>query len=288
MTNLQYMIRITPFLLMHVICLSVFWVGYSHTALLLCGLMYLLRLFSITAFYHRYFSHKSFKTSRLLQFVFAVIGASSTQKGPLWWAAHHRNHHRYSDTDKDEHSPLHGFFVSHVGWFLKDKNFSAPYENIKDFQKFPELRWLDRNHILIPIITLALIYALGELLFVYAPELGTNGLQLVIWGFFISTVLSTHATLSINSIAHVWGSRPYQTEDDSRNNLLLAIMTLGEGWHNNHHYYSGSVRQGFHWWQIDITYYILYLMKCLGLVWDLRPVHPKVYEQVTATTKGSH
>ncbi|MDY7025764.1 MAG: acyl-CoA desaturase [Pseudomonadota bacterium] len=277
-------LHITPFLLMHLACLGVIWVGVSPIAVLVCAVMYGLRMFSITAFYHRYFSHKAFKTSRAVQFIFAIIGASSTQKGPLWWAAHHRHHHRHSDTKEDQHSPLHGFFQSHVGWFLQPRNFSAPYDLIKDFARFPELRWLDRNHVLIPVFTGAALYVLGSALAAYAPSLETNGFQMLVWGFFISTVLSTHITLMINSLAHVWGSRRYNTKDHSRNNWLLALLTFGEGWHNNHHFFPASARQGFFWWEIDLSYYVLKAMSAVGLIWDVKPVHQKAYQAVHHTT----
>lgn len=265
-------VRVIPFIFIHVACLAVIWVGWSPVAVATAVVLYLVRMFAITAFYHRYFSHKTFKTSRPVQFLFAVMGASATQRGPLWWAAHHRQHHRASDTEDDPHSPRKGFWWSHVLWFLSDKHFRADYRRVQDWQKFPELVWLDRHDLLIPFILSMVLFALGSALATWWPELGTNGLQMMVWGYFISTVCLTHATLSINSLAHRWGSRRFDTEDDSRNNGLLALITLGEGWHNNHHYYQGSARQGFFWWEIDISYYIIRLMGMLGIVWDIKEV----------------
>ncbi|HDZ16046.1 MAG TPA: acyl-CoA desaturase, partial [Methylophaga aminisulfidivorans] len=234
-----------------------------------------IRMFAITAFYHRYFAHKSFETSRFCQFLFAVIGASATQRGPLWWAAHHRYHHRHADTDNDPHSPKRGFIWSHMGWFLSKKHFQADYNLVPELARFPELRYLDRFDVFVPIVLAITLYFVGEWLNLINPALQTSGWQLVVWGYFISTVVLLHATLLINSLAHHWGSRRYDTSDDSRNNFLLALMTLGEGWHNNHHYHSASARQGFYWWEIDISFYFLLLMKKCHLIWDVKTVSPE-------------
>lgn len=273
-------LRVTPFILMHFACVAVFFVGVSPVAIIFAFAFYLIRMFAITGFYHRYFSHKSFKTTRFIQGLFAIIGASSTQKGALWWAAHHRHHHRHADTDEDVHSPVNkGFLWSHMGWFLSDKHFATQHHLIRDFAKYPELVWIDRFALVIPVIFAVAIYFIGEWIRHVAPSLGVDGWQLVVWGFFVSTVCLTHATLLINSLAHKWGNQKYDTGDESRNNFLLAIITLGEGWHNNHHYCPGTVRQGFHWWQIDITYYLLKIMSWFGLVWDLKLVPKKAYQQ---------
>lgn len=269
--------RIIPFILLHISCLAVFFVGFSWFAVIVMIAFYLLRMFAITAFYHRYFSHKAFKTSRAVQFIFALIGVMSTQNGPLWWAAHHRYHHRHADQIEDLHSPRDGFWYSHIGWFLNKKNYATQDNLVKDWVKYPELRWLDRHSVLISVLTAASFWIVGTLLEKLAPQLGTNGLQLLVWGFLISTVILTHMTLTINSFAHRFGFRTYPTEDDSRNNWFLAIITLGEGWHNNHHYCPASVRQGFVWWQIDLSFYILRLMAMVGLVWDLVPIPAKAF-----------
>ena len=266
-------LRAVPFLGMHLACLGVIWVGWSPFAIGTALLLYLVRMFAITGFYHRYFSHRTFRTSRPLQFVFAVIGASSVQRGPLWWAAHHRHHHVHSDEPDDSHSPSQdGFWWSHTGWFLSRMNFPTRKNRIRDFSRYPELVFLDRFDMLVPFLLALSLLLLGMLLEQVAPQLGVTGGQLLIWGFFISTVVLYHATFSINSLAHAFGRRRYETRDDSRNNFWLALITLGEGWHNNHHHYPASARQGFFWWEVDLTYYGLKLMESIGLVWDLRGV----------------
>jgi len=269
--------RIIPFIGMHLACLAVFWVGVSATALAVAGGLYLLRMFAITGFYHRYFSHRSFKTSRAAQLLFGIIGASSVQRGPLWWAAHHRQHHAYPDRPEDPHSPRHkGFWVSHMGWFLTQGGFRPDMTRVRDLQQFPELRWLDRFDVAVPVALAVGLFAAGNWLAAHHPALGTNGWQLLVWGFFVSTVVLYHATYTINSLCHVYGRRRYETGDDSRNNAWLALVTLGEGWHNNHHYYPTSVRQGFYWWEVDLTFYGLKLLSWLGIVWDLKPIPASV------------
>jgi stearoyl-CoA desaturase (delta-9 desaturase) len=270
-------LRVSPFIGLHLACLAVFWVGFSWFALWTALALYLIRMFAITGFYHRYFSHKSFRTSRAVQFAFAVVGASAVQRGPLWWAAHHRNHHRHADTDADVHSPVtRSFFVSHMGWFLTPRGFPTDQAVIPDLMRYPELRWLDRFDLLVPVALAVGLFALGWVLETQAPGLGTDRWQLLVWGFFVSTVVLFHVSVSINSLAHRWGTRRYATRDNSRNNALLALLTLGEGWHNNHHHYPGSARQGFHWWEVDITYYGLRALAALGLVHGLRPVPEKM------------
>lgn len=267
-------LRILPFIGMHLMCAGVIWVGVSSTALLVAAALYVLRLVAITGFYHRYFSHRTFRTSRPVQFVFAVLGTMAVQRGPLWWAAHHRHHHAHADEEHDSHSPTrHGFWWSHFGWFMNRSNFGTRSELIQDLTRYPELRWLDRFDIVPPIALAVLLYVFG-------------GAQLLIWGFFISTVLLHHVTFTVNSLAHRFGRRRYATSDDSRNNWWIALLTFGEGWHNNHHHFPGSVRQGFYWWEIDLTYYLLRAMAACGLVWDLKPVPERIREarQIRAGT----
>jgi stearoyl-CoA desaturase (delta-9 desaturase) len=264
--------RIIPFIALHLACLAVLWVGVSWVAVVVALASYALRMFAITAFYHRYFSHRTFKTSRPVQFVFALIGAASTQRGPLWWAAHHRHHHKAADREDDPHSPRHGFLWSHMGWFLSRKHFGTDHSQIPDLVKYPELRLLDRYDLLVPVAYATGMFFLGVGLNAAFPNLGTSGWQMLVWGYFVSTVVLIHVTLTINSLAHVWGRRRYATSDDSRNNWFLALLTLGEGWHNNHHHYPGSARQGFYWWEIDISYYVLRAMSWVGLVSDLKSV----------------
>ena len=266
-------LRTAPFVAMHLACLGVIWAGVSATALAVATGLYALRMFALTGFYHRYFSHKTFRTSRAVQFTFALIGAACVQRGPLWWAAHHRHHHRHADTALDPHSPgVHGFLWSHMGWFLTPRAFRTNLDRVPDLAAYPELRWLDRYDIAVPVALALALYALGALLQQVAPQLHTSGAQLLVWGFFVSTVVLFHATVTINSLAHRYGSRRFATRDDSRNNVWLALLTFGEGWHNNHHYFPGSARQGFRWWEIDLTWYGLKLMALLGLVHDLKPV----------------
>ena len=265
-------LRVLPFVLLHLGCLAVIWVGASPIALLVAALLYAVRMFAITGFYHRYFSHRAFRTSRPMQFIFALVGAASVQRGPLWWAAHHRHHHRHSDAPEDPHSPRHGFWRSHMGWFLTKRAFATDLRRVPDLARFPELRWLDRFDVAVPAAMAVALYGVGEVLERVAPGLGTNGPQLLVWGFFVSTVVLFHATVTINSLAHRFGSRRFATTDDSRNNLWLALLTFGEGWHNNHHFYASSARQGFRWWEVDLTWYGLRLLAALGLVRDLKPV----------------
>jgi stearoyl-CoA desaturase (delta-9 desaturase) len=271
--------RIVPFVLMHLACLAAFWTGVSPVALLVALIAYLVRMFAITGFYHRYFSHRSFKTSRVGQFIFGLLGASAVQRGPVWWAAHHRHHHVHSDQPTDTHSPQQrGFWYSHLGWFLTSKGFSPDLKLVKDLMRFPELRFLDRFDLFVPVLLGAFMYGLGALLQRTAPQLGTSAGQMLVWGFFVSTVVCSHATFTINSLSHVFGRQRYRTGDTSRNNWWLAIVTLGEGWHNNHHYYPNSTRQGFYWYEYDLTFYVLKLLSWLGIVWDLKPVPLAVRE----------
>ncbi|MFO0939060.1 MAG: fatty acid desaturase, partial [Gemmataceae bacterium] len=243
-------LRCLPFILIHLACLAVFWVGWSPIALAVAALALALRIFGLTGFYHRYFSHRAFKTSRWFQFVGAVLGAAAVQRGPLWWAAHHRVHHRDSDTPGDPHSPVHlGFFRSHMAWFMTKENYGTNERLVKDWNKFPELRWLNQFDFVVPVIMAFALFGLGSALNAYAPGLQTSASQMLVWGFFVSTVVLYHLTFSINSIAHRFGTRDYPTRDESRNHFVLALLTFGEGWHNNHHHYPNSARQGFHWWQ---------------------------------------
>jgi len=265
--------RVLPFLLMHAACFAVIWVGVSTTAVIAALALYVLRMFAITGFYHRYFSHRAFKTSRAGQFVFAVLGASCVQRGPIWWAAHHRHHHAHSDQAADVHSPRQrGFIWSHLGWFLSRRHFAPDLARVRDLLRYPELRLLDRYDILVPVALATALWLAGAALAHWAPSLETNGWQMLVWGFFISTVVCYHATYTINSLCHRFGRRRFSTSDDSRNNLWLALLTFGEGWHNNHHHYPASARQGFYWWEIDLTYYGLKLLQALGVIWDLKPV----------------
>jgi stearoyl-CoA desaturase (delta-9 desaturase) len=271
--------RAIPFLLLHAGCLAVLLVGWSPIAVAACVLAYLVRMFAITGWYHRYFAHRTFRTSRLVQFVWAVIGGTAAQRGALWWAAHHRRHHLRSDQEGDAHSPHdRGFLYSHMFWFMTRQNVATDTDSIRDLVRYPELRWLDRFDGLVAAGFGAATFGFGALVSWLWPQLGTSGLQMFVWAFCISTVLLFHATATINSFGHLFGSQRYETGDLSRNNAFLALITLGEGWHNNHHFYPVATRQGFKWWEIDLAYYGLWLMARLGLVHDLRAVPEHVHE----------
>jgi stearoyl-CoA desaturase (delta-9 desaturase) len=237
-------------------------------------------MFLVTGFYHRYFSHKTFQTSRPVQFLAAFLGLTCTQRGPLWWAWVHRHHHKHSDEQGDFHSPaMQGFWWAHIGWLTSSCNFPTDYSKIKDLAKYRELVFLNRFDLIGPIFLALVMLGWGALLQFAAPSLGTSPLQMLVWGFFISTTLLFHGTCCINSLAHVLGRRRYDTKDDSRNSMILAFITLGEGWHNNHHRHQAAARQGFFWWEFDPTYYMLKLLSWTGLIWNLRPVPESAYRE---------
>jgi stearoyl-CoA desaturase (Delta-9 desaturase) len=274
--------RTLPFIFLHLGCAVVFWVGASWPSVVAAIFLYVIRMFAITGFYHRYFSHKTFKTSRTVQFLFAMLGNSSMQRGPLWWAATHRHHHKHADHEEDIHSPVvSGFLWSHIGWLTSMKNFPTAYKAIPDLAKFPELVFLNRYDQTVPFAYGFIMFGFGWLFESFFPSTGVTMGQFFIWTFFVSTTLLLHGTLFINSLAHVWGRRRYETDDDSRNSWLLTLITLGEGWHNNHHRYPHSVRQGFCWWELDLTYYGLKTLSLLGIIWDLRPVPKAILEERT-------
>ena len=252
-----------PFVLLQLSVLLLLTTHFSWAGLAVCAVSYAVRMFAITAFYHRYFSHRTFKMGRVMQFLAGLLGASATQKGPLWWAAHHRRHHKESDTPDDPHSSREGFFHSHWMWFLYEENGPVEYHRIPDLVKYPELRLLNSFWLLVPI-------SMGGGLFLW------GGWHMVVWGYFVSTFLLSTATYTINSLMHYWGKQQFFTGDDSRNHWLLAALTLGEGWHNNHHRYQASTRNGFFWYEFDITYYILKLTSLFGLVRGLTPVPEKI------------
>jgi stearoyl-CoA desaturase (delta-9 desaturase) len=261
------LLSVLPFALVHLAALfGVLFVGFSWRGVALCAVLYYLRMFGLAVGYHRYFAHRTFRTSRVGQFLLAVLAATAAQKGPLWWAGHHRNHHRHADTEMDVHSPFQrGFWWAHVGWiFCRDYD-ATDFDVIKDFAKYPELRWLNTYALLPPFLLAAAMWL----------AFGWVGLY---WGFFLSTVLLWHGTFTVNSLMHLWGRRRYPTPDTSRNNWQLVLVTLGENWHNNHHYYQASAKQGFFWWEIDVGYYGIKVLSWLGLVWDVRTPPKRVLE----------
>jgi stearoyl-CoA desaturase (Delta-9 desaturase) len=275
--------KLFPFAVLHLGCLGVLWTGWSPVAVIACAVFYVGRMFLITGIYHRYFCHKAYRTGRAFQFLFALLGLLCVQRGALWWASVHRHHHAHSDDETDVHSPRHkGFWWAHIGWMTSSRNFPTDYSLIPDLAKFPELVFLNRFDLIGPLLVALLTYALGALLAILRPSLQTSGPQMLVWGGFISTVLLFHGTCCINSMAHVWGKPRYDTGDDSRNSFLLALITLGEGWHNNHHRYQSSARQGFYWWEIDPTYYVLRLMASLGIIRDLKRVPESAYLEKNA------
>ena len=267
----------------HVIGLCAIFTGISWAAVLMCFFMYYVRMFAITGVYHRYFSHRTYKTSRAFQFLLAFLGCSCGQQGPLWWAAHHRHHHKYSDTPEDIHSPeLRGLWWAHLGWILCKRYSATKEENVKDLTKYPELVWLNKYHGVAPFLLAAGIFFFGAFLQHAAPSLHTDGLQMLCWGFFTSTTLLYHGTFSINSLAHILGKKRFETGDLSKNSFILSIITMGEGWHNNHHRYPYSERQGIYWWEIDMSHYVLVALSWVGLVWDIK-LHP---EEIYREAKG--
>lgn len=259
------LLKSLPFFLVHLGAVAgIFWFGWSWKGALLAVALYYVRMFGVTGAYHRYFSHRTYRTSRAFQFLLAILAMTSVQKGVLWWASHHRHHHRASDQPDDVHSVLQsGFWWSHVGWIMSTKYDDTDLSKVKDLAKYPELRFLDKFHVLVPIAYATALWLIG-------------GNWALYWGFFVSTTLLWHGTFTINSLTHVFGSQRYVTTDNSRNHLLLALITMGEGWHNNHHYYQRSTNQGFFWWEIDPTYYVLKVLSWVGLVWDLHTPPPHV------------
>ncbi|MEM7152437.1 MAG: acyl-CoA desaturase [Myxococcota bacterium] len=269
----------TPFLAVQVLgvigAIAGIFMGAPASAWICALVLFWARMFGVTAGYHRYFSHRTFKTGRVFQFLLAFLAMSTAQRGVLWWAAHHRDHHKHSDEDRDVHSPIRwGFWHSHAGW-IYDHNDQFDWKRVKDFTKYPELVILEKLWLAPPII-------LGVACFM---ALGVWGLFI---GFFFSTFVVWHSTFTINSLAHVWGKRRYATSDDSRNNWVLALLTLGEGWHNNHHHHMNSCRQGFFWWEVDMAYYTLKALSVVGLVWDIREPPKRIYEAGSEPEENAH
>jgi stearoyl-CoA desaturase (Delta-9 desaturase) len=246
-----------PFLIAHLVPFAAVFTGVRLSWLILGFILYVMRMFCITAGYHRYFAHRSYRLGRVPQFLLAFGGITAAQKGPLWWASTHRDHHRFTDTERDPHSPQMGFWWSHVGWILSSRE-TGGHDRIKDFAKYPELRFLDKHDWIGPWMLGVAAYLIG----------GWGGLVV---GFFWSTVLLWHATFSVNSLSHTFGWRRFGTDDTSRNSALVAVMTMGEGWHNNHHHCPSSARQGFRWWEVDVTFYVLQGLRVVGIVRDMRP-----------------
>jgi len=269
-----------PFLLVNLGSGLVLWTGVSAIALSVAVVTLAVRMFGLTGGYHRYFCHRSFRTSRTFQFVLAWLGCAAAQMGPLWWAAHHRHHHRHSDTHSDVHPPgVKGFLWAHMGWLMSPSNERTRLDLVPDLAQYPELRWLNRHHYVPPATLIVGLLGAGAWLQSAYPALGTSPLQMLAWGFFVSTTVLYHVTFAVNSFAHTFGRRRFDTGDDSRNNWLVALLTAGEGWHNNHHRFPGSARQGFYWWEVDMTHYGILLLSWLGVVWDVRGPTATVLEE---------
>mgnify|MGYP001822980434 CR=1 FL=1 len=259
------------FLVFHLACLGAFFTGVSAVALWVALGMYVARAFGVTAGFHRLLAHGSYKTNRATQFMLTLLGSLAVQGGPLWWVSHHRNHHRYTETPKDIHSPTRrGFWYAHMGWMMDKACFEGTAANVKELHRYPEIKLLQRHYPLLLLLEATALFGLGAWLSSAYPELGTSGMQMLVWGFFISTVALWHATFMVNSVCHIWGSKDYDAGDSSTNNWIVALLTLGEGWHNNHHKFAYSARHGLRWWQLDMTWLTLKLFSLVGLVRDLR------------------
>jgi stearoyl-CoA desaturase (delta-9 desaturase) len=255
----------------HIVCLLAFYTGASAVAFFVAFGMYVVKGMGVTTGFHRLLAHRSFKTSRGVQFLLALAGSLAVQGGPLWWVAHHRSHHATTDTEGDVHSPVtKGMWMAHMGWMMSDEAFNEKGTNSRDLHKFPEIKALQRHYVWLIVLQIAGMYGLGAWLQAVNPELGTSGLQMMVWGFFISTVFTWHVTFMVNSVCHRYGSQSYDTGDASTNNVFIGLLAFGEGWHNNHHHYPNSARHGLRWWQVDVTWYLIKTLSVVGLVHDLK------------------
>jgi len=258
-------------IIVHLVSLLGFYTGISWTAFVAFLGLYIIRGLGITMGYHRYFAHKSFKTNRFFQFILGLMGSMAVQGGILWWVSHHREHHRYTETEDDIHSPVaHGFWQSHIGWLTNKKAFNAPKIRANDFAKIPEIKFLQKQYVFIQVLQVLGLFSLGSYLQAAFPQLETSGAQLLVWGFFINTVALWHSTFAVNSICHVWGKEPYEANDTSKNNFIVALLAFGEGWHNNHHKFATSARHGLEWWQFDMTFITLRFLEAFGIVSHLK------------------
>ena len=253
--------------------LLVFVVPFSWPLVALWAASHFLRAIGLTLAFHRYFAHRAFQMNRVVRFVWTLVGTAAMQKGPLWWAGHHVNHHRFADRDGDPHSPaVSGFYYAHIGWFLNDARHDrlAPSNPVvRDFSSVPEIAWLERYHVVPPLALAVAMYLAG-------------GWPWLVWGFCLPTMTLAHATFAINTINHMFGSRRFETRDASRNNVFTAVFAAGEGWHNNHHRYQRAARNGFYWWEFDLTWYVMRTMAAVGLVWDMQAVPARIYEEARA------
>ena len=249
---------------------AVLFVPFEWSLVGLWAASHFIRAIGLTLAFHRYYAHRAFQMNRVARFVWTFIGTAAMQKGPLWWAGHHVNHHRFADREGDPHSPLvSGLYYAHVGWFLNDarhERLEASNPVVRDFSRAPEIVFLDRFFFLPPLMLAVTMYLVG-------------GFPWLVWGFCLPTVTLAHATFAINTVNHMFGSRRFDTIDESRNNVVTAIFAAGEGWHNNHHRYQRAARNGFYWWEVDPTWYMIRLMVAVGLAWDAHPVPERIYHE---------
>lgn len=269
--SLEYWIGLIGFTLIQVGALiGIFFVPADVFSVSLAIFFYIIRMFGITGGFHRYFAHRSYKTSRVFQFILGILGTFAAQRGPIWWASHHRIHHRYSDQKQDVHSPSNGLFQSHIGWIFMEKNLNIDWKYANDWKKFPELIIIDRLCYPLVGVFFILLWSIGSIANALFPSLHTSGFSCFFWAGLVSTTLLYHATFSVNSLCHIFGYRTYNTPDTSTNFWPIGILALGEGWHNNHHHYSASTRQGFKFWEIDISYMIIKSLSFFGIIWDIK------------------
>ncbi len=257
---------------------SIVWIAGLHAGVLLApftftwsglvvfGILYVVTGLGVTLGYHRLLTHRSFTTPKWVEYALTLCGVLANEGGPLSWVAGHRKHHRYSDRDGDPHSPNKGFWWAQVGWWThRDPVLDDPVlgiQNVKDLTRDPVHRFLERWQILPPLALAASLYALGE-------WWGGVGLSWVVWGIFVRTVSVFHATWLVNSAAHIWGYRNFETKDRSTNLWWVALLTFGEGWHNNHHAHQRSARHGLRWWEVDPTYLCVRLLGVVGLATNI-------------------
>lgn len=259
------------------VAIALLWgVAFSWQYLVIMAAMYLVTGFGITIGYHRLFTHKSFRTPRPVAALLAIMGAMAAEGSLMQWVSAHRLHHQHSDQHGDPHSPhlhgnsllaaLNGMWHAHIGWALKKRKDENTGRNTRDLNKDPWLRFVNR---LFPVwvgLGLLIPAVLGGLM-----TMSWMGLLLgLLWGGLVRVLLVHHVTWSINSVCHIWGSRPYESRDHSRNNAIFGILALGEGWHNNHHAFPSSARHGLSWWQFDASYVVIRAMQMVGLASDLR------------------
>lgn len=279
----QARIVIIGMTIFHLGALGVLFTGASEVAVIAMIAYYLIRGFGVTGGFHRLLAHRAYKTGRVMQFLITLAGSLAVQGGPLWWVAHHRAHHRYTETDKDIHSPVtKGFWQAHIGWMGSPSSFNENGAGARDLHQYPELKFLQRHYAFIVLGQAAVIFLIGAAIGKLFPQSGTSGLQFLVWVYFFGTVALWHATFMVNSVCHTWGQRPFDAKDASTNNWLVVFLALGEGWHNNHHKFSNSARHGLLWWQFDLTWCVLVVLSKLGLVSDLKTPHQQVLQDALA------